>query len=62
MYYRNRWLCRVPEALGKALKILGKHVFCREVLQSVNQLVTESRTLPNAAFGKEAGTRQRPEF
>jgi hypothetical protein len=24
VHYRNRWLCRVPEALGKALKTLGK--------------------------------------
>jgi hypothetical protein len=24
MHYRNRRLCRVPEALGKALKTLGK--------------------------------------
>jgi hypothetical protein len=53
---------------------LAKHVFAECVpvssaLHSVNQLVTESRTLPSAALGKvffvecpTKGTRQRPEF
>jgi hypothetical protein len=57
MHYRNRRLCRAPEALGKALKTLGK-VFaeCR----------TRQRGIGTQCIGKAffveyffSGTRQR---
>ena len=56
-HYRNRALCRVPEALGKALKTLGKgFAECR----------TRQRRLGKQCIGKAffveyffSGTRQR---
>jgi hypothetical protein len=62
---------RLPRAFFAECQTLGKHVFAEcgpvpSVLRSVNQLVTESRTLPSAALGKAffaecptKGTRQR---
>ena len=38
MHYRNRRLCRVPEALGKALKTLGK------ALKTLGKVFAECRT------------------
>jgi hypothetical protein len=57
LHYRNRPLCRVPEALGKALKTLGKgFTECR----------TRQRGLGTQCIGKAffadyffSGTRQR---
>jgi hypothetical protein len=58
----NPWLSakadgRLPSAFFAECQTLGKHVFAEcgpvpSVLRSVNQLVTESRTLPSAALGK----------
>jgi hypothetical protein len=57
MHYRNRRLCRVPEALGKALKTLGK-VFaeCR-----TRQIGIGTQCIGKAFFAEYffSGTRQR---
>jgi hypothetical protein len=57
MHYRNRCLCRVPEALGKALKTLGKgSVECR-----IRQRRLGIQCIGKAFFAEYffSGTRQR---
>jgi hypothetical protein len=65
MHYRNRSLCRVPEALGKALKTLGK-VFteCR-TRQSLCRVSHSTKRARHTGIGKAffaeyffSGTRQ----
>jgi hypothetical protein len=57
VHYRNRRLCRVPEALGKALKTLGKlFAECR-----TRQRGLDIQCISKAVFAEYffSGTRQR---
>jgi hypothetical protein len=57
IHYRNRWLCRVPEALDKALKTLGKgFAECRTRQRGLGTQCIDKPSLPSTfsrALGKE---------
>jgi hypothetical protein len=59
MHYRNRLLCRVPEALGKALKTLGKEGSAHNASAKPSLPSTFSRALDKEVYRVPGDTRQR---